>query len=99
MVFGDITTGRLWYAQMKEVLAADDGNPATLAPLHELGTRLRALSEETFRKRGGEGTSLPGRGAVAGAGRVDIRLTEDAAGELYVLTKGDGMIREVRSVQ
>ena len=99
LVLGDITTGRIWYAQMKEVLAADDDNPLTLAPLHELGTRLRALSEETFRRRGGKGDTLPGRGAVAGAGRVDIRLAEDNAGELYVLTKGDGMIREVRGVR
>jgi mono/diheme cytochrome c family protein len=99
LVFGDITTGRIWYAQMKEVLAADDGNPLTLAPLHELGTRLRALSEETFKRRGGTGDNLPGRGAVAGPGRVDIRLAEDSDGELYVLTKADGMIREVRSVR
>jgi len=99
LVFGDITTGRIWYAQMKEVLAADDGNPLTLAPLHELGTRLRALSEETFKRRGGQGDTLPGFGAVAGRGRVDIRLAEDNDGELYVLTKGDGMIRELRSVR
>jgi hypothetical protein len=99
LVFGDITTGRIWYAQMKEVLAADDGNPLTLAPLHELGAGLRALSEETFRRRGGRGDSLPGFGAVAGRGRVDIRLAEDNDGELYVLTKGDGMIRELRSVR
>lgn len=99
LVFGDITTGRIWYAQMKEVLAADDGNPLTLAPLHELGTPLRALSEATFRRRGGAGNGLPGRGAVAGAGRVDIRLAEDQDGELYVLTKSDGMIRELRSVK
>ena len=99
LVFGDITTGRIWYAQMNEVLAADDGNPLTLAPLHELSTRLRALSEETFRKRGGQGDTLPGFGAVAGRGRVDIRLAEDDDGELYVLTKGDGMIRELRSVR
>ena len=99
LVFGDITTGRIWYAQMKEVLAADDGDPLTLAPLHELNTQLRALSEDTFRKRGGQGDTLPGFGAVAGRGRVDIRLAEDDDGELYVLTKGDGMIRELRSVR
>ena len=58
-----------------------------------------ALSEETFRRRGGQGDSLPGFGAVAGRGRVDIRLAEDNDGELYVLTKGDGMIREIRSVR
>jgi hypothetical protein len=99
LVFGDITTGRIWYAQMKEVLAADDGNPLTVAPLHELSTRLRALSEETYRRRGGRAEGLPGRGAVAGPGRLDVRLAEDHDGELYVLTKGDGMIREFRSVR
>lgn len=99
LVFGDITTGRIWYARMKDVLAADDGNPATLAPLHELETGLRSLAEETFRRRGGKGSSLPGFGAVAGRGRVDLRLAEDGDGELYVLTKSDGMIREVRGVQ
>lgn len=99
IVFGDITTGRIWYAHMKDVLAADDGNPLTMAPLHELGTQLRALSEETYKRRGGRNPSLPGRGAVAGAGRVDIRLAEDNNGELYVLTKGDGMIRSFVSVK
>ena len=66
LVFGDITTGRIWYAQMKEVLAADDGNPLTLAPLHELSTRLRALSEETFRRRGGQGAEPAGPGSRRG---------------------------------
>ncbi|GAB4017150.1 hypothetical protein GCM10028808_47810 [Spirosoma migulaei] len=99
LVFGDITTGRIWYANMKDVLAADDSNPLTMAPLHELGTRVRALSEETYRRRGGRNPSLPGRGAVAGAGRIDLRLAEDNDGELYVLTKGDGMIRAFISVK
>ena len=96
LVFGDITTGRLWYADMKDVLAADDGNPTTFAPVHELDAGLRRLTEEAFRRRGGQGESLPGFGAVSGRGRVDVRLAEDNDGELYVLTKADGMIREVR---
>ena len=54
LVFADITTGRVWYADIAEV-----------------------------------------RAAVSGRGRVDMRLAEDAAGELYVLTKSDGMIRQV----
>jgi mono/diheme cytochrome c family protein len=99
IVFGDITTGHIWYANMKEVLAADDGNPLTLAPLHELNTQLRPLVEETYRRRGGRAEGLPGRGAVAGSGRLDIRLAADDAGELYVLSKGDGMIREIRRVR
>jgi hypothetical protein len=36
-VFGDITTGRFWYADYKEMLAADgDQNPHTLATFYEL---------------------------------------------------------------
>lgn len=99
LVFGDITTGRVWFASMKDVLAADDGIPSTLATHHELGTQLRALSEATYRKRSGTQNGLPGRGAVAGNGRIDIRLAEDDDGELYVLTKGDGMIRKFHSVE
>ena len=34
-------------------------------------------------------------GAVAGPGRVDMRFAEDNEGELYVLTKPDGVIRKV----
>lgn len=99
LVFGDITTGRIWYAQMSEILAADDDNPLTMAPIHELKTQLRTLVEETYKRRGGRAEGLPGRGAVAGAGRLDIRLAEDNDGELYLLSKGDGMIREFISVE
>ncbi len=99
LVFGDITTGKIWYTRMEDLLAADDGNPLTVAPLYELNTRLRELSEETYRKRGGRSTGLPGRGFIAGAGRVDIRLAEDNDGELYVLSKGDGMIRTFEEVK
>jgi mono/diheme cytochrome c family protein len=94
LVFGDITTGRLWYAEMADVLRADDGDPATLAPLHEIDAGLRRLVEETFRARGG-GDTLPGAAAISGRGRVDMRFAEDGEGELYVLTKADGVIRQV----
>jgi mono/diheme cytochrome c family protein len=95
LVFGDITTGRIWYAEMADVLRADDGVAATLAPLHELDGGLRRIAEDTFRLRGGRGEALPGAAAVAGRGRVDMRFAEDNDGELYILTKSDGMIRQV----
>jgi mono/diheme cytochrome c family protein len=95
LVFGDITTGHIWYADMQEVLAADDGKAATLAPMHELDAGLRRLVESTFHARGGLGDSLPGTGAVAGRGRIDLRFAEDSDGELYIMTKSDGMIRRV----
>jgi glucose/arabinose dehydrogenase len=95
LVLGDITTGKLWYANRPDVYAADDGKPATVAPIFEVESDLRRLTEETYRKRGGKGDVLPGMGAVAGRGRVDLRFAEDEAGELYILTKSDGMIRKV----
>jgi hypothetical protein len=95
LVFGDITTGRIWYANRSDVLAADDGNPATVAPIHEIDAGLRRLTEDTYRKRGGTGQTLPGSGAISGRGRVDLRFATDNDGELYILTKSDGMIRKV----
>lgn len=35
-VFTDLTTGRIWYADYKEMLAADDGKPETLAAIREV---------------------------------------------------------------
>jgi mono/diheme cytochrome c family protein len=95
LIFGDITTGKIWYAEMTEVLQADDDNPSTLAAMHEIDTGLRALVEQTFHARGGRGDALPGAAAVAGRGRVDLRFAEDGDGELYILTKSDGMIRQI----
>ena len=77
------------------MLAADDGNPTTVAPIHEMDTDLRRLTEETYRTRGGKGQALPGMAAISGRGRVDLRFAEDNDGELYILTKSDGMIRKV----
>ena len=95
LLFSDITTGRFWYAEIAEVLAADDNNPATVAPIHEVDSNLRQLVEESYRSRGGKTPALPGFARVSGPGRVDVRLASDEEGELYVLTKADGMIRKV----
>ena len=95
LLFGDITTGRIWYAELSDVLHADDGDPATLARLHEVDGGLRRLTLATFHARGGRGETLPGAAGVAGKGRVDLRFAEDNDRELYILTKSDGMIRQV----
>ena len=47
-------------------------------------------------------TDAQGRDGPLGAwikGRVDLRLWEDAAGELYILTKTDGVVRRVVDVK
>ena len=99
LVFGDITTGRIWYADSADVLAADDGNAATVAEMHEIDAGLRRIVEDAYRRRGGRGEQLPGTAAVSGRGRVDFRFAVDNDGEIYILTKSDGMIRSVVGVK
>ena len=114
-VFGDITTGRIWFADLKEMLAADDTNPATLARIQPLQVRWDDPADSpdrgpqlfptmfpvvlaAYKARGGTDADLPGRSTVSGPGRADIRFAVDAAGELYILSKADGIIRAVTAV-
>lgn len=108
-VFGDITTGKIWFADLKEMLAADDTNAATLATAHPLQVRRDEPAGRLFETmfpvvlaaytaRGGTDADLPGRSTVSGPGRADIRFAVDAAGELYILSKSDGMIRAITGV-
>jgi hypothetical protein len=100
-VFTDIATGRLWYADYKEMLVADDGDPRTMAQRSALkiGWQGRVFDsmfpvvQEVYRARGGQSPILPGRSLISGEGRADANLAVDAAGELYLFTKSDGMIR------
>jgi hypothetical protein len=112
-VFGDITTGQLFYADLAAMAAADDGNPATLAPFQRIEVwwdnprnpagperfdRMYEIVLDEYRARGGRDVDLPGAATVSdltGGGRADIRFAVDAAGELYLLSKSDGMIRAV----
>jgi hypothetical protein len=105
-IFGDITTGRVWYADLAEMMAADDGKPSTMAQLHELKIRWNGTTydtmfpivEKAYHDRGGQDPDLPGTSTVSATGRADIRFAVDAAGELYILSKSDGVIRSVVGV-
>src|SRR3954468_1161128 len=110
-IFTDITTGHLWYADYKEMLAADDGNPNTMAERHEIRIRwhnphqpdagpqvydtMFPIAEAAYHFRGGKDPDLPGVSLVSGNARADAQLGVDAAGELYILTKTDGVLRAV----
>jgi hypothetical protein len=102
-IFTDLSTGRVWYAEWKDMLDADDGNPATMAALHQVTIRwhghvhdtFTTIAEAAYKARGGQDPDLPGRAAVSGSKRADARFAVDAAGELYVYSKTDGMIRRV----
>lgn len=111
LIFGDITTGQLFYSDLAAVTGADDGNPQTVAAFHRLELlwdnprnaaglerfdRMYEIVADEYRARGGPLARLPGSAIVSdltGGGRADIRLAIDQAGELYLLSKSDGMIR------
>jgi hypothetical protein len=87
-VFGDIAKGRIFYADVSELLAADDGDPATTAAVYELNL----LS-------GGASTTLLDivREELADPGllRVDLRIGMTLDGTLYLTTKQDGFVRKL----
>lgn len=129
-VFGDITTARLFYCRLPELLAADDGVASTTAAVHELkayysspyngaGVQVRRVFDiirDAFDRRNetavdavahsgnADGDPLPGGsfatngsdpyGVPYGGGRADIRFAM-VDGELYLLSKSDGMIRTI----
>lgn len=93
----------MWYADYREMLAADDGNPETMAALHEIKLRWNGrlydtmcpIAEAPYHRRGGESPHLPGLALVSGEGRADAHVAVDGAGELYIFTKTDGTLRVV----
>ncbi|MBI4623916.1 MAG: PQQ-dependent sugar dehydrogenase [Verrucomicrobia bacterium] len=125
-VFGDITTGELFYADLVEMLSAADrnatlpvadrnastpvafhslklewDNPRTPITVLERYDRMHEIVAGEYHARGGRDADLPGSAKVSdltGGGRADIRLAMDHAGELYILSKSDGMIRAVVGV-
>jgi hypothetical protein len=102
-LFTDLSTGRVWYADYREMLAADDGKPATMAPIHEVKVlwngkvydTMYPVTESAYHARGGKDPDLPGTATVSPTGRADARFAIDNAGELYLYSKSDGFIRAV----
>jgi autotransporter-associated beta strand protein len=129
-VFGDIANGRLFYTDMAALVAADDGDPATTATIHELNVlyddpataggvasrRVFDIVRDRWDVRNetavgsitfagvADGDRLPGSaastnasdpyGTAYGGGRADIRVAE-LDGELYLISKSDGMVRRI----
>jgi glucose/sorbosone dehydrogenase len=102
-VFTDIAAGRIWYSDYAEMLAADDGNPQTMAAMHPVSIRwngteydsMLPVVTDAYHSRGGKNAVLNGHNAAYGDGRADLHIAVDAAGELFLFTKNDGMIRIV----
>ena len=88
-VFGDIVKGRIFYSDVDEMIAADDGIAATTATIHELQLVQNAVDIDLI--------DIVADAVGQSVGRVDLRLAADADGELYIMTKQDGFIRQLIS--
>jgi len=102
-IFTDIAAGRIWYADYADMLAADDGNPQTMAEMHAVSIRWKGeeydsmlpIVTEAYHARGGKNRVLNGHNVPYGDGRADLHIMVTAAGGIYLFTKNDGMIRVV----
>jgi hypothetical protein len=133
-IFTDITTGRLFYADLNEMIASHSvrgkqaaiheiqvmyKNPYDTAEKAPVKRRMYDIVADTFAHKDGvidpathQGvlpgaatatggwrgkTFIPGKldpyGVAYGGGRADVRLSMGGDGELYVMSKSDGMIR------
>jgi hypothetical protein len=106
-IFGDITTGNIWWVDYPAMLTSDVSKPKTVPEMHPMQIRWSApggaselyasmypITELIYHARGGTASTLPGAAKISG-GRSDIHLWADSSGELYILSKSDGMIRKV----
>ena len=76
--------------------AVNERKPGTVIEIHTLAhDTFMPIAQAAYKARGGQDPDLPGRGTVPGSKRADARFALDAAGELLVYSKTDGMIRQV----
>jgi hypothetical protein len=89
-VFGDVVRGRLFAADLAALKKADDGVPATVAPIEEIQLYVRSgeadrvyvsLRELIEQARGATMT------------RADLHLGISRDGELFVTSRQDGVVR------
>jgi len=89
-VFGDLTRGRLFAADLAAMKAADDGVPRTVAPVEEIqlyvrdasGNRVYVSFRELIERTNGAATT-----------RADLHIGRSRDGELFLTSRQDGMIR------
>ena len=75
-IFGDITSGRLFYSDINHL---KDGHPSAIYELRVVFDQ----KPNTLRN-------------LCGDQRVDARFAQDDRGEIYILTKADGMIYKLK---
>jgi glucose/arabinose dehydrogenase len=87
-IVGDLVSGRLMHTNLAELVAANDGDPATTSSLHDLEVLYQGQTTsliEIVRAASGN----------PGLSRVDLRLHSDLSGQIWITTKQDGWLRKV----
>ena len=90
LVFGDISRGRIFAADLDALKKADDGVPRTVAPIEEVQIYVRDANgvrrDLSFQQLVDEtmGTKLS---------RADLHIGRGRDGELFITSRQDGMIR------
>jgi Glucose / Sorbosone dehydrogenase len=138
-IFTDLTTGRIFYADLNEMIATHAlrgkqaaiheiqvmyKSPYDAAAQNPVQRRMYDIVAETYSRKDGvanpnsprgvlpgaaaatggwRGTAfLPGTidpyGVPYGGGRADVRLSMGGDGEIYIMSKSDGMIRKMMAV-
>ena len=89
-VFGDIQRGRLFAADVAAMKKADDGIPATVAPVEEIQLYVRdAAGKRVYVSL----RELVERTMGASMVRADLHISRSRDGELFVTSRQDGVIR------
>jgi hypothetical protein len=89
-VFGDVSVGRVFAADVAALKAADDQVPVTVAAIEEIQLFIRnpdgSETDVSF-------PELVERTLGEPASRADLHLGQSAAGEIFLSSRQDGMIR------
>jgi hypothetical protein len=89
-VFGDVQAGRVFAADLAALKAADDGVPQTVAAIEEIQLFVRNASGQ---REDVSFVDLVERTNGSRPSRADLHLSRSAAGELFLTSRQDGMIR------
>ena len=91
-VFGDLSVGRVFAADVEALKRADDGVPRTVAAIEEIQLFVRDAAgnenDVTF-------PDLIARTLGETASRADMHIGQSAAGEIFLTSRQDGMIRQL----
>ncbi|MBI4887806.1 MAG: PQQ-dependent sugar dehydrogenase [Acidobacteria bacterium] len=95
-VFGDINRGRVFAADVAALKKADDGIPATVAPIEEI--------ELLVRQPGGPAAAMTFKALVEKTmggqlARADLHIHRAADGELLLSSRQDGWIRTLAAAE